>query len=99
MTHKSKICNTCWTGIHITCDVQSFYKPEHLLQDLDVVKRHLEAMQNFTLISDVATIVPNFTQVFESFSDSFNIIEMEVKEAIKNKRDKEYNLLKDRIKE
>ena len=56
-------------------------------------------MQNFTLISDVATIVPNFTQVFESFSDSFNIIEIEVKEAIENKRDKDYNLLKDRIKE
>ena len=99
MSHKEKICNTCWTGIHTTCTVQPFCNPEHLKQDLAIIKRHLETMNNFTLTSKVAEMVPNFTITMEDFSEKLKTIECEVLTAIKSKHDEEFNKFKDSIKE
>ena len=56
-------------------------------------------MQNYTLISEVAEMVENFTPTFEAFFKSFIDIESEVKAVIDNKREGDYNSVKDRIKE
>ena len=85
--------------MHLSCTVQPLHTPDHLKQDLAVVKRHLEAMQNYTLISEVAEMVENFTPCFEVFFNSFKDIESEVKAVIDSRKEEEYNSVKDRIKE
>ena len=85
--------------MHMSCIVQPLHTPDHLKQDLAVVKRHLEAMKNYTLISEVAEMVENFTPAFEVYFNSFKDIESEVKAVIDNENEGQYNNVKDRIKE
>ena len=56
-------------------------------------------MNNFTLTSRVAEMVPNFTITMEDFSEKLKTIECEVLTAIKSKHDEEFNKFKDSIKE
>ena len=95
--HQTRICNTCWTGIHTNCSVHMLCSSEDLEQDLNILKKHLEMMQYYTLVSDVSTLVDNFTASLESLSNNIATIESEVTSVINNNNKKEYNNMKDRI--
>ena len=85
--------------MHLDCSVQLLCTSEDLRQDLNIAKRHIDMMKYFTLVSDVAELVDNFTQGFRVFSEDVAAIESVVKAVIKNKSEGEYNSVKDRIKE
>ena len=61
------------------------------------MKRHLEMIQYYAHVSDVAELVDNFTQGIETFSSHFEEIQCEVLEVINNEREEEHNSIKDRI--
>ena len=84
--------------MHTACSVEPIYNSEHLIQDLGVVGRHLESMRSYSLTTDIAKMVENFTYTFQSFSNDFAVIESEVNEMVNNKKDEEYNNMKSRIK-
>ena len=81
------------------CSVQLPCTSEDLRQDLNILKRLLDTMQYHTLVSDVAHLVKDFTHTYKVFSDDITTVESEVKAVISNKRENEYNNVKDRIKE
>ena len=54
-------------------------------------------MQYYTLVSDVSTLVDNFTASLETLSNNIATIESEVTFVINNNNKKEYNNMKDRI--
>ena len=95
--HKLRICNTCWTGMHDNCCVQLICTSEDLREDLNIAKRHIDMMEYYALVSDVAVVVDGFTQGFEVFVKDVAAIESEVKEVVVNKREEEYNNVKDHI--
>ena len=95
--HKLRICNTCWTGMHDNCCVQLICTSEDLREDLNIAKRHIDMMEYYALVSDVAVVVDGFTQGFEVFSKDVATIESVMKDVVDNKREEEYNNMKNRI--
>jgi len=55
-------------------------------------------MTNYSLVTEVAEMVENFTISLEAFSDNFMAIELEVKAAIENESIERYNSIKETIK-
>ena len=95
--HKLRICNTCWTGMHDNCCVQLICTSEDLREDLNIAKRHIDMMEYYALVSDVAMVVDGFTHGFEVFSNDVAAIESVMKEVVDSQREEEYNSMKDRI--
>ena len=72
--------------------------PKHLYQDLSIVKRHLQLMDNHSLVTEVAKMVPDFTISLNAFTNDYELLESEVTSAINEKQEINYNKMKDRIK-
>ena len=85
--------------MHDNCCVQLICTSEDLREDLNIAKRHIDMMEYYALVSDVAELVDGFTEGFEVFSNDVAAIESEMKDVVDNKREEEYNSMKDRIKE
>jgi len=83
--------------MHSKCTVNAFCQAGHLKEDLNIINRILRTMYSYTLVSNVALMVPNFTATFEDISMHYEDIEAEVLIAISEKKDEDYNKLKDRI--
>ena len=56
-------------------------------------------MSKYSLVTEVAEMVENFSISLEAFVDRFTTIEIEVKAAIENESSERYNNIKNTIKE
>ena len=83
--------------MHDNWCVQLICTSEDLREDLNIAKRHIDMMEYYALMSDVAVVVDGFTQGLEVFSKDVAIIESVVEDVVNNKREQEYNSVKDRI--